>query len=219
VDADKNTITLSEKSKGDKTYTVARDAVVVFDGEKQVKKLADIPTGASVRLKLLADQKTVTDIQVFGPTVQGTVKGNAAKDSVTIENKTGEQTFTVTGKTPILIEGERTGKLTDLIDGTVAQLRLSVDKERVLEIHASGPSFRGLVKGVDVAQNAITLTIGGKGGVGGEDKDFKTTKDTVVVTEIYSTPLKLADLKAEKHVVLRLTIDQKAAGKITILGE
>jgi hypothetical protein len=63
------------------------------------------------------------------------------------------------------------------------------------------------------------LTIGAKNGVGGEDKEFKLTKATVVRTEIYGTALKLTDVRADKEVLLRLSIDQKAAARITVVGE
>jgi hypothetical protein len=119
----------------------------------------------------------------------------------------------------ILIEEKTAGKLTDLIDGTVARLRLSADQTTALEVHAEGPSFRGLVKVLDVDKNTITLTIGAKNGMGGEDKEFKLAKETVVLTEINGAALKLTDVRLDKEVVLRLSIDQKAAARITVLGE
>jgi hypothetical protein len=36
---------------------------------------------------------------------------------------------------------------------------------------------------------------------------------------MFGVARKLADLRAEQNVVLRLRIDQKSAGRITILGE
>ena len=62
-------------------------------------------------------------------------------------------------------------------------------------------------------------TIGGKNGIGGDDKDFVLTKDTAVVTEALAVARKLADLKTEQQVDLRLTVDQKSVVRITILGE
>jgi hypothetical protein len=119
----------------------------------------------------------------------------------------------------ILINEKTAGKLTDLIDGTVAQLRLSADQATALEVRAEGPSFQGTVKVLDADKNTITLTIGAKGGVGGEDKEFKLMKETVVLTEIYGAALKLKDVRVDKEVILRLSIDQKAATRITVLGE
>jgi hypothetical protein len=65
----------------------------------------------------------------------------------------------------------------------------------------------------------VTWTIGAKNGMGGEDKEFKLTEETVVLTEINGAALKLTDVRADKEVILRLCIDQKAATRITVLGE
>jgi RNA polymerase sigma factor (sigma-70 family) len=219
VDAAKNTLTLHDKVEKEKTYSIMKDAAVFLDGKGEVKKLADVPVEAVVDLKLLADQKTVREIRAYGPTLTGSVAGNAGNDSLTLRDKEGEKSFAVAKDARILIEGNKEGKLTDLIDGTAAQARLSVDKATVLELHAEGPSFEGLVKAFDPEKNIITLTIGGKNGVGGEDKEFKLAKETVVLTEINGAALKPTDLRADKRVVLRLSIDQKAAARITVLGE
>jgi hypothetical protein len=219
VDAAKNTLTLHDKVQGEKTYPVMKDAVVFLDGKGEVKKLADVPVDADVCLKLLADQKMVREIHAHGPTVTGSVAGNAGNDSVTLSGKEGDKMFAVARDARILIDGKKEGKLTDLIDGTVAELRLSADKAMALEIRGEGPSFRGTVKVLDPKKNIITLTIGAKNGMGGDDKEFKLTKETVVVTEINGVSLKVADLRPDKEVVLRLSIDQKAAGRITVLGE
>jgi hypothetical protein len=219
VDVAKHTVTLHDKVREEKTYTVMTGATVLLDGKSEARKLADVPVGAVVELKLLPNQKGVREIRATGPTVMGHVAGNAGNDSITLREKQGERTFAVARDARIVIDSTAAGKLTDLIDGTVAQLRLSVDQARVLEIHAEGPSFRGTVKALGPDLKAITLTIGAKGGVGGEDKEFKLTKETVVLTEINAAPLKLTDVKTEKEVILRLSIDQKAATRITVLGE
>jgi RNA polymerase sigma factor (sigma-70 family) len=219
VDAAKSTITLHDKVQKKKSYRVTKDAVVFLDGKGEVKKLADVPVGAVVDLKLLVDQKTAREIRASGPTVTGTVAGKAGKDSITLRAKEGDKTFTVAKDARILIDEKTAGKLTDLIDGTVAQLRLSADQATALEVRAEGPSFQGTVKAFDPDKKIITLTIGAKNGMGGKDKKFKLTKETVVVTEIYGVPLKLTDLRADKGVVLRLSINQKAAARITVLGE
>src|SRR5262249_51845640 len=172
-----------------------------------------------VDLKLLVDQKGVREIRAYGPTVTGTVAGNAGNDSITLSGKEGDKTFAVAKDARILIDERTAGKLTDFIDGTAAQLRLSADQATALEVHAEGPSFQGTVKLLDPDKNLITLTIGAKNGMGGEDKEFKLTKETVVLTEINSAALKLTDVRADKEVILRLSIDQKAAGRITVLGE
>jgi hypothetical protein len=55
--------------------------------------------------------------------------------------------------------------------------------------------------------------------MGGEDREFKLTKETVVRTEINGAALKLTNVRVDKEVTLRLAIDQKAAARITVLGE
>jgi len=119
----------------------------------------------------------------------------------------------------MVLDVGKEGKLTDLSDGTPAQLRLSADKATVLDIHAEGPSYHGVVKAVDTEKNSITLTITVKKGADGEVKTFTTTKTSVVVTAINGAPLKLSDVRAEQEVVVRLTVDQKTVAKITVLGE
>jgi len=69
---------------------------------------------------------------------------------------------------------------------------------------------------VDLEKNVITLTIKTK--VGGEDKMFNMRRDTKIVTAIYGVSLPASELTAEKEVILRLSTDQKAAVKITVLG-
>jgi RNA polymerase sigma factor (sigma-70 family) len=219
VDTAKNTLTLHDKEVGEKTYSVINDAVVFLDGKGEARKLADVPVGAEVDLKLLTDQKSAREVRAQGPTVTGSVAGNAGSDSITLRGKEGDKTFAVAKGARIVIDDKTAGKLTDLIDGTVAQLQLSADQTTALEVRAEGPSFKGTVKALDTDRNTITLTIGAKGGVGGEDKDFKLTKETVVLTEIAGAALKLTNVQTDKEVILRLSIDQKAVARITVLGE
>jgi RNA polymerase sigma factor (sigma-70 family) len=219
VDAAKNTLTLSDKIQEEKTYNVAKDAPVFLDGKGEVKKLADLPAEAVVDLKLLADQHTVGEIRATGPTVAGTVVGTADNDSITVRDKEGDKTFAVAKGARVVIEGQKAGKLTELIDGTVAWVRLTADRSAVLEVHAEGPSFRGTIKAFDPDKQTITLLVGAKNGEGGEDKEFTLNNQTAIVTEINGVPLPRKDLRTDREVVLRLTLDQKAAGRITVLGE
>src|SRR5262249_17296283 len=128
VDAAKNLLTLHDKVLEERAYRVINDAAVFLDGKGALKKLADVPVGAVVDLKLLADQKTVREIRAYGPTLTGSVAGDAGKDSITLRDKEGDKTVAVAKDARILIDEKKEGKLTDLIDGTVAQLRLSVDQ-------------------------------------------------------------------------------------------
>jgi hypothetical protein len=219
VNAAKNTITLLEKAKPEKTYNVLENVVVLLDAMKEAKELADVPADAVADVQFLADQKTVRQIRAYGPTVFGTVQGQPGNDTITVRTKESEFTLPVVEDAPLLLNDNARGKLTDLIDGTVVQVRLSADKAKVLDLRAEGPSFQGFVRTLDPAQNLITLTIGSKGGVGGEEQEFKVTKATMIVTEINQVSLKLTDLKTDREVILRLSLDQKGVARITLLGE
>lgn len=223
TDAAKNTITVTVHPKGgepgDHTFEVAKDAAITIDAGKEAK-LADLPADARVSVRLSADQKTAAVIHVEGPSVAGVVKGTAGNGTIIINNKIGEENYAVGQDVAIVIDGGKPGKLTDLIDGTQVTARLSADKRQLIgTINAAGPSFHGPVKSVDPTGNTITLHVGGKNGVGGEDKTFNVTKNTAVVTEINGVPLKLDDVRVDKEVVLRLFVDQKAAAKIVVQGQ
>jgi hypothetical protein len=220
VDADKNTITVAVPVKKgeplvDMTYTVPEDAVVVVDG-KDGERLRAVPIDALVSLRLSPERKAVREIRAYGPSIKGTVKGNNNADRITLADKRGEQTYTTAKQVTILIDRKRPGKATELIDGTVAELRLSADKTAVLQIRAEGPSFHGTVKAVDPDKKTITLNINAKTG---EDKELAIANDAMVATEIYGVALKLADVRVGRNVLVRLAIDQKAAARITVCGE
>ena len=218
VDAAKGTLTVNDKAVPEgKTFTVAADVQVFLDGKEEARKLADLPAGAVVDLKLLSDQKTVRDIRATGQTMMGAVAANAGPDSVTLRTKEGDKTYSVPANAPVRIDEGREGKLTELIEGSVARVRLSVDGATVLEVQAEGPSYQGKVKGFDPDKDVVTVTVGSKMNV--EDKEFKLVKDSVVQTEIYKVPLPKTDLRPDAEVVLRMFIDQKAAARITVKGQ
>jgi hypothetical protein len=220
VDAARNTLTLHDKQVADgKTYEILPYAAVLLDDKAEGKKLADVRAGSDVHLKLLPGQQKVRAIQAHGPTMEGSVVAGASNDSITLRNKEGDKTFAVAPDARIVIDESKAGKLAELIEGTVARVRLSVDQVTALEIQAEGPSFRGTVKLFDAGRSVVVLTVGGKGGKGGEDKEFPLTRATVIVTEIYGVPLQRTDLRADREVVLRLAIDQKAAARIMVLGQ
>jgi hypothetical protein len=223
VDAGKNSLTVAVfLAKGepptDTTFALADDAKVWIDGKES--KLADLPVESHVTVKLSVNQKTAVTVNAEGSAVWGVVKGTASNDSITLASKLGDQTYAIARGATVVTDENRKGQFTDLIDGTVVSAKLSADGRAIIgTLRAEGPSFQGVVKAVDPNTNTLTLTIGGKNGVGGEDKTFSTMKNTQVVTEINGVPLKLADLRVDKEVLLRMALDQKAAVKITVLGE
>ncbi len=221
VDAEKRTLTVTVAAKNepaeDKAVEVAKDARVSIDGKDG--KLADLPAGAQVAVQLSPKGAKAVVIQADGGGVRGLVRGNATDDSVTIGGKGDDQTFTVGKDTQVIVEG-RPGKLSDLIEGTVVNARASADRKRLVgAVNAEGPTHRGIIKETDEKNNKITLIVGGKNGVGGEEKTFALTKKTAIVTEGLGVAREVSDLRAEREVILRLAIDQKAAARIIITGE
>lgn len=138
VDAGKNTVTVADLAGKvpETTYEVAKTASVYIDGKPG--KLAGVPVDAHITLSLSVDQKTALRVDAVGPQVLGTVKAvDAAKNSLTVTNKLGDQTFDVGKDATIVVDG-KPGKLADLKEGMEVDLRLTVDKKTVVSITAGG---------------------------------------------------------------------------------
>ncbi|MBI1915838.1 MAG: hypothetical protein HYS12_14055 [Planctomycetes bacterium] len=154
IDAAKNKITLMERPRGggegeEKTLEVARNALILLDDGKGRRfslkegKLADIPAGAGVGVKLSADRKLVTQVRAEGPSVGGRIKSFDAKSgTITVEVRVArgenpeEKTLTLAKNVRILIDGSE-GKLADIKvgeDAPFAMLRLSLDQKTVQAI-------------------------------------------------------------------------------------
>jgi RNA polymerase sigma factor (sigma-70 family) len=160
VDAEKNTLTVSHRD-GDRTFTVASDAAVVNNGRPG--NLAELPTRAFVTLSLLADQKTVRNIEAVGPNAGGALKAvDVAKRTLTFDEKDSvgelhERTFVVTKNATILIDG-RPGKLTGLPLGAMVSVSWFMDPKTVRNVQASGRSYYAVpVEAIDAAKGAITF--------------------------------------------------------------
>jgi RNA polymerase sigma factor (sigma-70 family) len=221
VDIGKRTLTVTlTVRKGepveDKTFDVAKDVTVNIDGKGG--QLRDLHAEVQINIKLAADQKTVNSIQAEGRTVQGTVKAvDAGNNTITIANKQSENGFSVAQGAAVVIDGEP-GKLADVPTEAVVNLKLSVDQKTVLGLWAEGPSIKGVLKAVDAGKYTITVAIP-VNKVDSEDKVFDVAKEARVVTQINKVPLKFADLKGEKEVVLLMSANQKAVLRITLVGE
>jgi RNA polymerase sigma factor (sigma-70 family) len=248
VDAGKGTITVtvpqSRRGEGDdeKTFTVGKDAEIAVDDGRgksfslKEAKLAELPAGAVVLLRLSVDSKQVQSLLAEGPTVQGTVKAvDAGKRQITLTTRTGgrgepdeEQTYTVAAGAEVLLDDgkarrfvlSREGKLADLPAGSVAALKLSPDQKEAMTVRAEGPTVYGLLKVTDPSKHTITLTLRvARGDNPGEDKTFAVAPDARVVID--GKEGKLADLKADDNgppVGLKLSLDQKAVQSITVGG-
>jgi hypothetical protein len=162
IDPAKKTLTvLVRPPRGDdmgeeRNLVVSTDAVILLDDGKgrrlSVKevKLADIPTGAMVMVKMSPTQPVVMMLRAEGPTVTGMLKASdPEKGTITITIPKGrdeaeEKTFPVAKDARITIEGSES-KFADLKvgeNGPVVQLRLSLDQKAVQSIAAWQPRPR-----------------------------------------------------------------------------
>jgi RNA polymerase sigma factor (sigma-70 family) len=136
VDVEKNTITFDDKARAEvagKTFTVAADVNIVIDGKPG--KLAGLPAGSYVDLRLSVDQKTARHINAQGPRVSGVVKTvDAEKNSIAV----GDTIFTVASDVIIAI-GDKRAQLSGLPKGTNVNLTLCVDQKTVRMINANAP--------------------------------------------------------------------------------
>lgn len=209
VDAAKRTITIGMKNE-EMTYEVAADArIVENDGKKETeRKLTDLTEGVWVNAQLALDKKTVQSMTVQGPSYQGGVRSvDAVQHTITIgikgEGGQEDKTFAVAKDARItLADGTKNaeGKLTDLSDGLAVILNLSLDKQTVRAINATGPGQNGTVKSVDVGSKTITITVKEDGNL--VDKTFEVAK-----------AVNLSDVKDGVEVSLQLAVDKK-----TVIG-
>jgi hypothetical protein len=159
VDAGKREVTIAvptgDRDGGmeERTYTVAEGAAVLADVgssrflSMRARKLADLPAGSQVTVKLAVDGQSVRAIQAEGPTVIGTVKAvDAGKRTITVtvgatRTEAGEdRTFAVAASATIHVDGAER-QLADVPagDGNMrVALRLSLDQKTVQVIQAGG---------------------------------------------------------------------------------
>ncbi len=221
VEAAKNSITLTIfVRKGDpgedRTFVLAKDAVVWID--RKESKRADLPVEAWVTARLSPDQKHLTSLQADGRSTSGTVKAvDAGQGSITLADKTGEHTYAVSRDASISID-DKPGKLADVPVESEANAKLTVDQRTIVSLGCSGRRFQGVFKSVDVAKGKITVSVL-VSKTESEEQVFDLAKEVQVATGINQVPLKLADLKGEKAVVLQLRADQKAVLRIMLVGE
>jgi RNA polymerase sigma factor (sigma-70 family) len=228
VDTNKNTITINVKeNKGlkEKTYDLASNVPIHLpDAKKGDKpKLFDLSRGMAVWLQLSLDQKTVHDITVYRPKLDGMVKSvDKDKKTITVKYKAegGLQEKTLdlaSGVTVTLADtdaGSKPGKLADLTEDTLVGLHLSMDQKKVHGITAHGPSFTGVLKGVDAGNNTITVEVKEEGGF--VEKTLELTKHAQVVGAD-GKPVKLSDLPEGSVVAVRRTLDKEKAVAVHVV--
>jgi RNA polymerase sigma factor (sigma-70 family) len=134
VDVEKGTITFDDRAKGEvagKTFTLAKDANIVIDGQRG--SLSALPPGTLVQIHLWVDRQTVGNLHTCGQPVPGTgvVKAvDAGKNTITV----GDTTYPV-AKDAIIQVGGQTVRLAEVPTGISVSLRLNVDRKTVGFIH------------------------------------------------------------------------------------
>jgi hypothetical protein len=154
VDAGKHLLTVAtppgrgDETGEEKSLTLATGALVIVDDgrgkllSQKAVKLAEVPVGAAVSVKLSPDQKFVTMLRAEGPSMPGLIKAiNATDGTITVvtgarRDDSVEKTLPVAKDARIIIEGTET-KLADVKlgdEGLIAMLRLTLDQKSVQTI-------------------------------------------------------------------------------------
>jgi hypothetical protein len=240
VDGTKNTVTVNvmtdpaKKRIEEKTFELAKDAKVLLEHglRKEVKegKLADLTKGTPVSLQLTPDKKGVQTVHVRGRGVHGGVKSvDAVKNTITVtvkeDGKVVDKTFALMKEAKVILDDglltkkdtPKEGKLGDLTEGLPVWVQLSgYDQKTAVGVRASGPSLQGTVKGVDVGNNTITVTVKENGAV--VDKTLNLAKNAKIVLENGKSDGKLVEVTEGATVSVQLSVfDSNAAAWVRML--
>jgi hypothetical protein len=107
------------------------------------------------------------------------------------------------------------GKLSDLVTGTIVNLTLSADQTKVDSILAEGPSLRGVLKGVNIDQKTLTVTVPMQRDQEPEERTLAIASGAEVVVDdgrgrrLSLKEAKLSDLVPGTFLQLALSVDQK----------
>lgn len=228
--------TRRDQAAEEKAFPLAPDAEIVVDDGRGRRfsmkegKPGDLTAGAAVVLRLSPDQKQVQSVVAEGPSILGTVKAlDPAKHTVTLAIAPGrggeaeeERTLALAFDALTIVDDGRgrrlslrEGKLGDVLPGSTAVVRLSVDQKTVTSIRAEGPSVPGLVKAVDPDKATITLAVRRTRGEEPEEKTWPVARDARVTID--GADAKLADIKVAARgpfAMVRLSLDQKTVQAI-----
>jgi RNA polymerase sigma factor (sigma-70 family) len=222
VDAVKSTITVTGGPPNDRVYVVPPDAPIVIDGKPG--KLAEIPVGAGLHaLNLRADQRTVSGINVVGPSLHhvGVKAVDAENRTVTLDESAPREfvgkTLRVAPSANVEIDG-KPGKLVAIPAGAFVNLGLTVDAGTALNVQAGGPGLGGCggscASAIDAVNDTITFDEKGPPEVAG--KMFRVAKDVGV--QIDARPGKLAEVPAGSYLNITLTVDRQTVRSVWAVG-
>lgn len=181
VNANSNTLTVlianknGEKRGEEKTFTLQPQVrinwVVAKGREPQAAKLADIQPGDAITLYLSPDGKEVQAMDVFLPTLHGSIRSvQAERRIITVsrkdKNADTEQEVVVPKETKILLndgvsknEQPKEGSLSDLVEGLVVSVHLDKDRRTAQTMHVHGPTVRGTIRGYDAGTRTLTIQV------------------------------------------------------------
>jgi RNA polymerase sigma factor (sigma-70 family) len=222
VDAANGTITVTGGPPNDRVYTVPPDAPISID--RKPGALAAIPVGAGLHaLNLRVDQKTVSSINVIGPSLHRVeVKAvDVEKRTLTFDDKApavvAGKTIAVAPDAGIDIDG-KPGQLAAIPAGAFLSLGLSVDAQTALHVLAEGPTLGGCggseASAIDAANYTVTFSDKGTREVAG--KTFNVAKD--VGLQMDAVPGKLSELPAGSYLSITLTVDHQFVRGIWATG-
>jgi hypothetical protein len=130
VDVENGTITFDDRARPEvagKTFTLAKDALVVVDGKSG--KLSALTPGTLVDMRLWVDRQTVGQIHTCGQPVPsiGVVRAvDAQKHAITV----GDTIYPVARDANIQMDG-KTVRLAEVPVGVSVALKLNVDRKTV----------------------------------------------------------------------------------------
>jgi RNA polymerase sigma factor (sigma-70 family) len=185
---------------GMKAYelAVAPDAIIRINGKDG--SLADLPIGASINLELQRGPggvDTAVCIEVGQAPVEGVVEAfNENENSLTIQTvkQPDGKKFDVEKTAWILVDGKK-AKFADLKAKMKVALNVSLKKQTVFAIQATGPKVDGILKAIDIDRR--TLTFGAK--------RFDLAADVAVT--INGKAGQLAGVRAGMQVTLQMAAD------------
>ncbi len=209
-------ITTKGEPEVERTYDLSKNIKVTIDDAGG--KLSDVPADAPLRVKLSADQKAITSIQVEGSGAMGVVTVvDADSRSITIVEKQGERTVTVAKDAAIYVD-DKPATLADVPADASVNVKLSADQKTARSLWAQGRSVQGTVSAVDSVNREITIDIAKVG-----EEKFKLDDDVQVLLHSSDKtavrPGKLADVKPEAKIGATLSADQKTVRRITVAEE
>jgi RNA polymerase sigma factor (sigma-70 family) len=214
VDAGNRTVTFDDKAPATiagKTLAVAPEAGIEIDGKPG--RLAGIPAGAFLNVRLSVDAQRLLHVQAEGPTLGGCGGSevsviDAVNNTITFADKgpaeVAGKTFRVAKEFWLQMDA-KPGKLGELPTGSYLNITLAVDQQTVRSIWAVGPPVPGfgVVKAVDMQKSTITV----------DDRTYPVAKNANIVMGNRGG---LAEIPIGATVALRFCVDQKTLGTIAV---